>query len=149
MSQINNFKDLLLFEVQKAFYDERGRGARYRLTTAGVSYLKEHLKEKSGDIDEIKAWLIKNGFVENIEFEEEMVSLKIKVSNCCLMSIRDYFGSEGMEPLGCPIANMLMYALELKNGLSPELLPIKFEGGICELTLAKMATSDVVEGMSK
>lgn len=149
MSHINNFKDLLLFEIQKAFYDERGRGARYRLTTAGVSYLAEHLKEKAGDINEVKAWLKENGFVKNIEFEEEMVSLKIIVDSCCLISIRDYFDSAGMQPLGCPIANVFMNVLELKSGLSPELLPIKFNGGVCELTLAKMATSDVVEGMSK
>lgn len=149
MSQVNNFKDLLLFEIQKAFYDERGRGARYRLTMAGVSYLEEQLKDKTGDLEEVKKWLIENGFVGNVQLEEDTVSLGIKVENCCLKNITDYFISAGMQPLACPIANMFMNALEINTGLSPELLPIRMEGDVCGLTLAKMATSDVVEGMKK
>lgn len=149
MSQIENFKDLLLFEIQKVFYDERGRGARYRLTTAGVAYLQEQLKDKAGDIGAVKSWLTGNGFAEAVRLDEDAISLKITVADCCLKNIRDHFTSAGMQPLGCPIANVFMNALELDSGLSPELLPIKFEGGACELTMAKMATSDVVEGLKK
>jgi len=147
MNEINEFKDFLLFEVQKAFYDERGKGARYRLTLAGVSFLKDKLKDKADNPDEIKKWLVDNGYAKNIEISEDQISFNIQVTDCCLKNIRQYFVNEEMQPLGCPIANMFMYALEKRNGLSPELLPIKLEDKYCGLTLAKMATSDVVEGI--
>lgn len=146
MSQVNNFKDLLLFEVQKAFYDERGKGARYRLTLAGVSYLQEQLKEKAADLNEIKKWLTDNDFVKDVQIVDNEISFSARVSNCCLGNICAYFKKEGMQPLGCPIANMFMHAIDEKTGLSPELLPIKLESECCGLTLAKIATSDVVEG---
>lgn len=145
MSQVNNFKDLLLFEVQKAFYDERGKGARYRLTLAGVSYLEEQLKEKTGDVNEIKKWLVENGFGKGLEFTDQEISFNAKVTGCCMRGICDCFKNKSMQPLSCPIANIFMNAIDKNTGLSPELLPLKLEGGCCEFTLAKIATSDVVE----
>ena len=145
MSLITAFKDNLLYEVEKAFYDERGKGARYRLTLAGVSYLKNNLKDKAGNKEEIKRWLIENQFAKDIEIEEDEFLFDAKIIDCCLKNVRDYFDNEGMEPLGCPIANMFMYAIQQENGLSPELLPIKLENNCCSLSMAKIATDDVVE----
>lgn len=145
MSEVGKFKDNLLYEVEKAFYDERGKGARYRLTLVGVPYLKDKLRDKAENKDEIKKWLIENKFVEDIEVKEDEFSFNAKVVGCCLKNIRDYFDNESMEPLGCPIANMFMYAIQEENGLSPELLPIKPEGDYCDLTMAKIATDEVVE----
>lgn len=145
MSDINKLKDLLLFEIQKAFYDERGKGARYRLTTAGVSFFENRIKEGMADTEVIKEYLIKNALVDNIECTEDAVSFNAKVKNCCLKELRNYFIAANMQPLGCPIANVMMHALELESGLSPELLPIKLEEDLCDVTLAKIATSDVVE----
>ncbi|NSW91394.1 MAG: hypothetical protein HPY74_12110 [Firmicutes bacterium] len=145
MSEISKFKELLLFEVQKAFYDERGKGARYRLTTAGVSFFKDRIKEGMDDVEAIKGYLTEHGLVGGLEYTEDAVSFSVRVNDCCLKEIRDYFSSANMQPLGCPIANVIMNALELKSGLSPELLPIDIEGDACSFTLAKMATSDVVE----
>ena len=146
MSDINNFKDQMLFEVQKAFYDERGMGAKYRLTLAGVPYITAQLGKKEYTVDELKDWLLKNKFCEGIEIEEGELQFNAKVKNCCLKSIRNAFTDNGMQPLSCPIANMFMYAIELINGLSPELLPINIDEEYCGLGCAKMADSSVVEG---
>lgn len=146
MKEIEKFKDALLFEIQKAFYDERGKGARYRLTTVGVSFIEDKIPKVLDDVEEIKKYLIENNLVDDIEYFEDEITFKIKVKDCCLKNTRDYFTSINMQPLGCPIANIIMNALELKSGLSPELLPIKCEENYCECVLAKMATSDVVEG---
>jgi len=147
MSDINNFKDQLLFEVQKAFYDERGKGARYRLTLTGVPYIKSQLGDKATDKKSLKNWLIDNKFCEEIEIEEDELQFNAKVKNCCLQNIRDAFDSKGTQPLSCPIANMFMYAIEQENGLSPELLPIDIDKEYCGIGCAKMADAAVVEGI--
>lgn len=146
MSDINNFKDQLLFEVQKAFYDERGKGARYRLTLAGVPYIQSQLGDKANSIDELKSWLIENNFCDEIEIDDDELQFSAKVKNCCLENISRSFIDNGMQPLSCPIANMFMNAIESENGLSPELLPIDMNEERCKFSCAKMADSAVVEG---
>jgi hypothetical protein len=146
MSDINNFKDQMLFEVQKAFYDERGKGARYRLTLTGVPYVKSQLGDKASDKEALMIWLKENHFCEDIESQEDELQLKLKVKNCCLHNIRDSFHENGMQPLSCPIANMFMYAVEQENGLSPEILPIDINGEFCGVGCAKIANSEIVEG---
>jgi hypothetical protein len=146
MSDINNFKDQMLYEVQKAFYDERGKGARYRLTLTGVPYIKSQLGEKANDIEVLKNWLVDNRFCEEIELEESEIEFKAKMKNCCLYNISNSFYEKGMQPLSCPIANMFMSAIESELGLSPELLPIDIKGEYCGIRCAKIADSAVVEG---
>lgn len=146
MSDINNFKDQLLFEVQKAFYDERGKGARYRLTLTGIPYITTQFGKDSYYIYELKNYLVENKFCEEIEIDDGELQFNAKVKNCCLKSIRDSFDEKGMQPLSCPIANMFMYSIELENGLSPELLPIDINKDYCGIGCAKMADSAVVEG---
>ncbi len=146
MSDVNNFKDQLLYEVQKAFYDERGMGAKYRLTLTGVPYITAQLGKNEYTVDELKDWLLENKFCEDIVTDEDELQFNAKVKNCCLKTIRNTFADKGMQPLSCPIANMFMYAIEKLNGLSPELLPIKMEEEYCGLSFAKMADSSVVDG---
>jgi len=138
MSDVNNFKDQLLFEVQKAFYDERGMGAKYRLTLTGVPYITAQLGKNEYTVDELKDWILENKFSEDIQTDEDELQFNA--------NIRNAFADKGMQPLSCPIANMFMYAIEQINGLSPELLPIKMEEEYCGLGFAKMADSSVVDG---
>ena len=140
------FKNRLLYEIQKAFYDERGKGARYRLTTTAVSFVKERLGGKAGDIGEIKRYLEGSELVQGMNWSEDAISLKVQIDGCCLKQVRDAFTDAGLQPLSCPMANIIMNALEIKSSLSPELLPIDIEENSCKLTMAKIATSDVVEG---
>lgn len=145
MSKMSQFKDTLIYEAQKEFYDERGRGARYRMTTVGVSFFKKEiddLKDQNGIAD----WLKNNDFAKDIDMEEDNVSVTLKVQGCCLRSITEEFRKLDREPLSCPIANVIMHSMELNGSMPPEITPVEFEGDICKVRMAKIYTSDVVGG---
>lgn len=144
MSNLDRFKDTVIFEAQKEFYDERGRGARYRMTTVGVSFFKKAIEDLK-DLNSVVSWLKDNGFAENIEMTEDNVSVTLRVKGCCLMNVREEFRNKGIEPLSCPIANVIMHSMELNGSMPPEILPIEFEGDTCKIRMAKIFTSDVVE----
>lgn len=144
MSDIGKLKDKLLFETQKAFYDERGKGARYRMTLVGVEFIENELGDKAYDIEVLSSWMKEKGFFDDIEITQDEFTFKANVKNCCLKGIRDSFDERGMQPLSCPIGNMFMNAIEKENDLSPELLPIDIDGDICGLSMAKFGSSDVV-----
>lgn len=146
MNFLEKFKDELIFEVQKEFWNERGKGARYRLTRIGVDFAERELGEKIKDKENIKKWLIDNGFCEDIDITENEISMTMIVKNCSLLEIKNMFKKANIKPLSCPLANIFMYCLELNSGLLPELLPIEEdENGNCKVTLAKMATSEIVK----
>lgn len=144
MNEKPMFKNQLVYEIQKAFYDERGKGARYRLTTIAVSFIKDKLQEKVGDIGEIKKYLKESDLIAGMSWSEDEISFNVQIDGCCLKQVRDAFTDQGLQPLSCPMANIIMNALEMKNSLSPELLPIEIEENTCRLTMAKIATSDIV-----
>ncbi len=147
MSMLGKFKDNLIFEAQKEFWNERGRGAKYRLTMMGVPFFKNNFSGNLDDIDMAQAvqWLKDNEFVSDLTYEQDEISFKGKVEGCSMENVKKYFIDHDIEIMGCPIANILMYIIESKTEFSPELLPIKGKEGSCELTLAKMSTSDVVD----
>lgn len=145
MHEITELLKKLVFDVQKEFYDERGKGARYRLTRVGVPYFEEMIGKDLTDIEHIKEWLLKNGFCDDIKVNEDEFSVEITVNNCCLLDIRNEWEKNKIPPLSCPVANIFMYSIELKSGMAPELLPINSEENACCLTLAKMGTSDVLK----
>jgi hypothetical protein len=146
MKEMDILTSELLFEIQKAFYDERGKGARYRLTTIGVPYMKSKYPDCFSSVDNVRKALQQAEMVEDITFKDEDVSITAEVTGCYFQKVRDRFIAARMQPLSCPVANLIMEAMERKSGLSPELLPIKAEGNKCLFTLAKQATSDVVKG---
>jgi len=145
MNKVDKFKDSLLYEIQKEFWNERGRGARYRLTRIGISFLEDIIKKENKKTEFIKKWLVKNDFCKKIEYVEKDISIDVNVEGCCLRNIRDNFISSGMEILACPLANIFMYLEELKTNFSPELLPIKNDESTCKITLAKALISKNIE----
>lgn len=144
MSLMDKFKDTLIYESQKEFYDERGRGARYRMTTVGVSFFKEVVEDLK-DMAGLVKWLQDNGFAQELSMEEDNVSVTLKVKGCALRSITEGFTKRGKQPLSCPIANVVMYSMELNGSMPPEITPIEFEGDVCRIRMAKIYTSDVVK----
>jgi len=148
VAENNNLIDTLFFESVREFWNERGRGARYRLTTIGVSFFKEKIKigkSKEENLENFKKYLLDNDYCKSIEYNEDEFSFTVRTQNCCLKNIRKQYEDKGMEILSCPIANMFMYILELDTGLSPELLPIEVNDEDCKLTMAKMGTDEVTE----
>jgi len=145
MHEITELLKKLVFDVQREFYDERGKGARYRLTRIGVPYFEEVMDKDLTSMEHIKQWLINNGFCGDIAINEDEFSVEISVNNCCLLDIRNEWEKHKVPPLACPVANVFMYSIELKSGMAPELLPIQGIEHTCNITLAKMGTSDVLK----
>lgn len=148
MKDNNHFMDTLFFESVKEFWNERGRGARYRLTTVGVAFFKEQLnlnKSKRENIEEFKKYLLDNNYCKSIKFNEDDFSITAKVEDCCLKNIREKYQKNNMEILCCPLANMIMHIMELETKMSPELIPIEVEDDTCKLTIAKVGTAEVTE----
>lgn len=145
MNRMEEFKDTLIYEAQKEFYDERGRGARYRMTTVGVSFFKKEI-ENLKDLPGVIAWLQEEGFADHIAMDEDNVSVSLRVRGCCLQSVTREFRTRGRQPLSCPIANIIMHSMELNGSMPPEIIPIEFEDDVCVVKMAKIFTSDVVKG---
>lgn len=148
MNEKNNFKDTLFFEAIKEFWNERGRGARYRLTTVGVSFFKEQLdlnKSPQEIREEFQKYLVNHQYCKSVECTEDDFSFTLKINGCCMENIREKYQKDNLEILCCPIANMFMYIMELETKMSPELIPIQVENNICKLTMAKIGTEEVTE----
>ena len=143
MSVLNDFKDSLIFEIQKEFWNERGKGARYRLTMIGADFLGKFLKDPS-DMNEIIALYKKEGFCSDAEITEDNFAVTMKVKDCAFKSVRDGFMDKCQQPLCCLLANTIMRAIEIKSGLGPELLPIEVKDGECVVGMGKIGTSEVV-----
>jgi hypothetical protein len=143
MSLLTDFKDTLIFELQKEFWNERGKGARYRLTMTGVECMKKVLKDPT-DVGEIVEVFKKEGFCSDLEISEDEFQVKMRIKNCTFLDVRNGFMDKGQQPLSCPLANSIMYAMEVKSGMAPELLPIEKDGNDCIVGLGKMASSEVL-----
>ena len=144
MSFLNDYKDSLIFEIQKEFWNERGKGARYRLTMIGADKVGAQLKDPT-DLNEIKDFLVKEGFCKGIEMVEDEFKITLKVNECAFLQVRDGFMDKNQQPLSCPITNVFMRAIERVTGLGPELLPIEKNGKECIVGLGKIGSSEVVE----
>ena len=144
MSVLNDYKDSLIFEIQKEFWNERGKGARCRLTMIGADFLGKLLTDPS-DMNEIITLYKKEGFCSAVEITEDEFSVTMKVKDCAFIGVRDGFMNKGQQPLSCPLANTVMRAIEMKTGLGPELLPIEANDGECVVGMGKMGTSEVLK----
>ncbi len=148
MAVDKEFREEIFFESVREFWNERGRGARYRLTTVGTPFFKEKVnlkKSREENFEIFKKYLIDNDYIKSIEFSEDEFSFSINANDCCLMNVRKQYEKHNMEILCCPIANMFMEIFELETGMSPELLPVEIDGGKCKLSMAKMGTDEVTE----
>jgi hypothetical protein len=136
-----DYANNVMYEMEKAFYDERGKGARFRMTTVGRGFYKENLLPllKDADIDKIlvaiKTVLEDKGIVTNVSYEKEDRLFKIKVENCIHLAIEKQMVANNIEPFTCIPANLIVLAIEEKLDLPVELAEIKVEDGACHLLL--------------
>ena len=144
MSFLSDYKDSLIYEIQKEFWNERGKGARYRLTMIGADFIGAQLKDPT-DLNEIKEFLLKEGFCKSIDLAEDEFTVTLKVKGCEFLKVRDGFMDKDQQPLSCPITNVFMRAIERVSGLGPELLPIEKDGDTCIVGLGKIGSSEVME----
>jgi hypothetical protein len=137
LDYVNN----LVYELEKAFWDERGKGARFRMTTVGSGYFKEKclplLQSTNTDdiLHTIDGLLCRDGIVESISFNREERLLRVRVKGCLHRQVEDQMIAQGIEPFTCVPANLIVLAIEEKLDLPVELAEIKVVDGACELLL--------------
>ena len=135
------YANSVIYELEKAFWDERGKGARFRTTTIGKKYFKDKFlpKIKSNDLDEIiqtiQDLLKQEDIVGKMSSEREERLLRVSIEGCVHRSVEDALVELEVEPFTCIPANLIVLAIEEKLDLPVELAEIKLEDGTCQLML--------------
>jgi hypothetical protein len=135
------YANSLIFELEKAFYDERGKGARFRTTLVGQQYFQEKcapclLSDKIEDIaDAVKQALLSDTLAEDFAVKVEDRLLRVHVEGCAHRSVEMRMLAHGVQPFTCMPANILAMALESRLNKPVELAEIKLEGCGCDLLL--------------
>ena len=136
-----DYTNSIMFDLQKAFYDERGKGARFRMTKVGHEYFVEKCLPllQNDEIDHIvqtiSEVLQEEGIAGKVAFDKEDRLLKIQVTGCVHRPIEERMLGFEIEPFTCIPANIIALALEEKLDKPVELAEIKLEEGVCNLLL--------------
>jgi hypothetical protein len=136
-----DYVNSIVYDLQKAFWDERGRGARFRVTTVGREYFLDKClpKIKTPDVETIvgtiEQTLEEEGVVAGISHEVDGRLLRLKVQGCLHESVEQRMVAKGIEPFTCIPANLVVLAIEELLDRPVELAEIKIEDGACHLLL--------------
>ena len=136
-----DYANSLIYELQKAFWDERGRGARFRMTKVGREFFQEKCLPllQSPDLDEVlntvKGVLRAEGITADLSFNYEDRLLRVEVAGCLHRQAEERMVAHGIEPFTCVPANLIALAIEEKLDRPVELAEIKLEEGTCRLLL--------------
>jgi hypothetical protein len=137
-----DYVNSIIYDLQKAFWDERGRGARFRLTTVGREYFMDKClpRIKTPDVETIVETigqiLEEEGVVASISREVDGRLLRLKVQGCLHQGVEQRMVAKGIEPFTCVPANLVVLAIEQVLDRPVELAEIKIEDGVCHLLLA-------------
>jgi len=136
-----DYANSVIYDLQKAFWDERGKGARFRVTTVGRDYLLDRCLPliDSSDIEDIvgtiKGILEEEGLVDSMSVEVDGRLLRIDVGGCLHQAVEQRLVAKGIEPFTCPPANLIVLAIEEILDQPVELAQIEVEEGTCRLLL--------------
>jgi hypothetical protein len=136
-----DYANSLMYELEKAFYDERGKGARFRMTNIGQQYFDNKVAPvlQSTEIDQIlntvRDTLKSDGIVSQVSYNTEERLLRVQVKGCIHRSVEERMNAFEIEPFTCVPANLLVLAIEQKLNIPVELAEIKLEEGACQLLL--------------
>ncbi len=137
LDYVNN----LMYELEKAFWDERGKGARFRTTVIGKQYFTDRVfpllksnevKHILQTIDEV---LQSEGIAARISYDAEDRLLRVQVEGCIHRQVEERMLAKEIEPFTCIPANLIALAIEEKLDVPVELAEIKVSEGVCELLL--------------
>ncbi len=131
----------LIFELQKAFWDERGKGARFRVTTVGREFFAARClaQLQSPEIEDmiraVEGALKEEGIVSRVSSERDGRLLRVRIEGCAHRSVEDRMVAHGEKPFTCVPANLIVLAVEEKLDRPAELAEIKLEAGACQVLL--------------
>ena len=137
----SNYANSIIYDLQKAFWDERGRGARFRVTVVGRDYFLDRClpRIESQDVEAIIATveqiLEEEGIVASISHEVDDRLLRLKVQGCLHERVEQRMVAKGIEPFTCIPANLMALAIEDKLKRQVELTEVSISNGTCEVLL--------------
>ena len=135
------YANSLVYELEKAFWDERGEGARFRTTTIGQKYVRDKCLPKiqsdsiDGIIQVIHDTLKEEKIVGDISSETEERLLRIRIEGCIHREVEESLLEYEVPPFTCIPANLIALGIEEKLDLPVELAEIKLEDGACHLLI--------------
>ena len=121
----------LMFELEKAIWDERGKGARFRVTTVGHEFFKTAClpRLQSTEIDDmvrtIEGALQEKGIVSQVSAENDGRLMRVRVEGCVHRAVEDRMVAHETKPFTCVPANLIVLAIEEKLDRPAELAEIK------------------------
>lgn len=136
-----DYANSLIYELEKSFYDERGKGARFRMTTLGREFFRKSVLPviQAPDVDHIldvvRQVLISQGIVAEVTFSRQERLVRVQISGCIHCPVEEHMLACGIEPLACLPANLVVLGIEEKLDLPVELAEIRVEDGVCNLLL--------------
>jgi hypothetical protein len=137
LDYVNN----LVYELEKAFWDERGKGARFRLTNIGQQYFKDKVlpqiqsNEVEQILDAVGNVLKNDGLLEEFSYTIEERLLRVQIKGYIHLQVDEKMSEMGIEPLASVPGNLVALAIEEKLDVPVELAEIKVTEGVCELLL--------------
>ncbi len=141
----------LVYDLEKAFWDERGEGARFRTTQVGKAYFTNNLLPliESAELDHIlqviEGVLQEEGIVASASHDKEDNLMRIRVEGCIHRQVEEKLIDLDIEPFTCIPANLIILAIEEKLDRPVELAEVKLEDGICQILLILFDQRPILE----
>ena len=137
-----DYVNSIVYDLEKAFSDERGKGARFRVTTVGRDYFLSQClpriqsREVESIIETVEQVMREEGIVAGISHEIDGKLLRLNVQGCLHEPVEQRLVAKGVEPFTCIPANLVVLAIEETLDRPVELAEIRVEDGACHLLLA-------------
>jgi hypothetical protein len=131
----------MIFELEKAFWDERGKGARFRLTTLGRDFFrtkclpKIQSTEMADMVAVIEGVLKENGIIDGMSVTIDGRLLRVRIEGCTHRPVEERMMAHETKPFACLPANMIVLAVDEKLNRPAELAEIKLVDGACEVLI--------------
>lgn len=128
----------MIFELEKAFWDERGKGARFRLTTLGRDFFRTKClpKIQSTEIPDmvkvIEEVLKVNGIINGMSVTIDGRLLRVRIEGCAHRPVEERMLAHDTKPFACLPCNMIVLAVDEVLNRPAELAEIKLADGACE-----------------
>ena len=141
----------LIFELEKAFWDERGKGARFRVTTVGREFFRAEClpRLQSTEIDDmihvVESTLREKGIVSQVSATRDGRLLRVRIEGCAHRAVEDRLVAQETKPFTCVPANLIVLAIEEKLDRPAELAEIKLEDGACHVLIVLFDQRPVLE----
>jgi hypothetical protein len=136
-----DYVNSLMYELEKAFWDERGRGARFRMTTVGREFYNDKVAPllKAPELDQIlktvQEVLQSEGIVGAVSYDQDGRLLRVRMEGCLHRQVEEKMAAHGIDPWTCVPANLIVLAIEEKLDRQVELAEIKVIEGACQMLL--------------